>query len=130
MFMALITLLAGLVLLGAAWFAVTYVLYILVMTLDSWRQRAPSDLAELGLIGAIVPLAFVGWVLDVGFNWSYGLALGKTRHPTLSSKLQYLRRVARNEVPDTYGIARPWRVAVANFVCERLLNPFEKDGHC
>lgn len=125
-----VTMLGAVFGLGLVMFLVTYMCYIVVMVANSVIEECDDSLVKLFAYAVGAPFAVVGWPLDVAFNWTYGLVLGVTDHLTLSGKLQYLRRVDRGEKPDVHGIARPWRVAVANFVCEQLLNPFEKDGHC
>jgi hypothetical protein len=65
--------------LGAVWFVVTYALYIVVMTLDEYRNETGSRIGSAIATTTILPLILVGWPLDVGFNWTYGLALGRFR---------------------------------------------------
>lgn len=77
-----------------------------------WRILAP----EVKLLGLFV--VAVGLALDIAFNWTFGLLLGVTKDATFSQKCSRLKRVGG------------WRSRVANYLCERWLDPFQLGGHC
>lgn len=106
----------GLMVSVALWFGATYLVFILAMMAkkaDAAGRLSPAAKA------IIWPIVIGGWVSDVAFNWTVGLALGVTDDLTLSGKLKHIRRT------QTEG----WRLKVANFICSRMLNPFDP-GHC
>lgn len=71
---------------------------------------------EVKIVGAVVVL--LGWLIDIGTNWTLGLLLGITPDWTLSQKCGRLKY--------TTG----WRSTVAAYLCSRWLDPFQIGGHC
>lgn len=80
---------------------------------------------------AVLPLLYAGVVIDVIYNIipgsiiflqlpRYGKRAGRKREITLSMRLHNIR---------TFGWG--WRLMVADFICERILNPYDpKNHHC
>lgn len=68
------------------------------------------------IAGAMIVL--VAFVLDVAFNWTFGLLLGMTSDWTFSQKCGRLKR------------GTDWRMPVACWICRTFLDPFESGGHC
>lgn len=80
--------------------------------LANWHTLA----LEVKIAGAVVVL--VGWLIDVAWNWTLGLALGITRDLTLSQKCGRLK------------YRGGWRATVASYLCRRWMDPFQLGGHC
>lgn len=114
---AILTVLA----LGVSSFLVAWVLYIVAQTCYSRYLKANSDGTRLlfGLLTVVFGVPCL--VLDIAWNWTYGLVLGATWDLTLSGKLDTIREM----VPGG------WRRDVADFVCQHMLNPYDPRGpHC
>lgn len=71
---------------------------------------------EVRAVGIVVILA--GVLIDISFNWTFGLLLGITPDLTLSQKCGRLKK------------GNDWRAAVARYLCSNWLDPFEVGGHC
>lgn len=80
--------------------------------LANWKALRP----EVKFVGCIV--IAIGFVIDLGWNWSFGLVLGVTPDLTLSQKCGRLK----------YG--EDWRAPVACYLCRSWLDPFQQGGHC
>lgn len=96
--------------------AVPFVLWALFLAytalLAQWRWLPLTT----RIAGALIVL--VAFVLDVVFNWTFGLLLGATPDATFSQKCGRLKR------------GDDWRAPVACWICRTLLDPFESGGHC
>lgn len=102
-----------------------------VVTLYLWFRTAMwylrnkhliREKAGIGLTLLEIGLA-PGYILDVLFNWTFGLAIGIVFVPTLSEKLCYIRNH-----PD-YGFN--WIHRFADWACDEVLNPWAIDHkHC
>lgn len=123
--------LLALLALGPAWMLATYAMFVFVegsIAIEVWlRSKGLVVLPLLWAVPLIAPVLAalaVGFVLDVGFNYTFGrLMLGnefRQGEATLSSRLKRIR-LERTE--------KPWRLAVADFICKRMLNPFAP-CHC
>ena len=92
--------------------------YIIVMWLKKRRDVLKKKSRPLYYLAYL--FAFVGVVLDVAYNLTYGsvIFLDPPRELSFTSRLKRYRRGPVN-----------WRWNLATWFCERLLNPYDK-GHC
>lgn len=81
-----------------------------------WAKR-DSLRPEVKVAGILIIL--VGFLIDVAFNWSIGLALGVTPDLTFSQKCGRLKYEGEG-----------WRRKVAWYCCTNWLDPFQNGGHC
>lgn len=96
--------------------AVPVILWVFFLAYTALLAHWSELSIEVKAIGAVVVL--VGLVIDIGINWTLGLALGITRDATFSQKCSRLKR------------GTDWRAPVACYFCRRWLDPFQIGGHC
>lgn len=102
-----------LLLLPAVW-----TFYLAVMHLDTARKRGSLTTASK-VIG--YPILYVGLVLDMLFNALWGSLL------FLEPPKEWLFTARVSRWNDNDG----WRGAIARWICEELLDPFDPRGqHC
>lgn len=98
-------------------FLLPFVLWVFFLAysalLANWHSLSP----EVKTMGVVVVL--IGALIDIGFNWTAGLALGITPDWTFSQKCGRLK----------YG-APGWRQSFACYLCRNWLDPFQLGGHC
>lgn len=120
MLMGPIELLRALATVGILAFALLYACFLGAMHgRRGFLDESNSRVERAGWAALAVASVAIGYPLDIAFNWTYGLALGVTRDVTLSGKLETIRET----VPGG------WRRDVADFLCQRMLNPHDND-HC
>ena len=105
----------------AAAFLVCWLCYVVVMKLRDRHEGTSCRPCKRGIILVALPFLVVGWTLDVALNWTLFQILGPARTTTISGRLKDMRRD-----PLVTG----WRRFVADFICVRMLNPWDKNGHC
>jgi hypothetical protein len=92
-----------------------------------WFLRRRHQIREaLGPIYfAIVGVVLGGLVLDVLFQWTFAVILFQEITPNLT----FSKRMERyREDPKYKGT---WKMRWADFICERILNPYDPTGkHC
>lgn len=93
------------------------VLWVFFLAYSALKPRWALLRPEVKAVGAVV--VFIGLVIDITFNWTFGLLLGFTPDLTFSQKCGRLK----------YEVTG-WRRAVAWYCCTNWLDPFENGGHC
>lgn len=92
---------------------VVWAIYLAYASLKIHWHSLPG---EVRIVGGMIVL--IGWVLDILLNWTFGLALGITKHLTLSQKCSVI------------GKGTGVRAKIARYICRTWLDPFEQGGHC
>lgn len=105
----------GWLLFGYLLCVVTWFFYVAIMHLKLVRD----DLHPVAYWHAMAFLV-IGLILDVVLNWLVGSALflERPREFLLTARLQRHKK------------GTGWRRAVAAWLCEHLLNQFDRGGHC
>lgn len=101
-------------------FLVCWLCYIITMKGRDRIEATDCRPCQASVATLVLPFAVTGYVLDVGLNWTLFWVLGRPQEPTISARLKRMRAAA------TGG----WRGWTADFICDRMLNPWDKNGHC
>jgi hypothetical protein len=91
-----------------------------------WFLRRQHPVREQGVLVYYPILAFVflGVITDCVFNWTFGSILFMDVPRVWKGELTLSQRMHRIRKTGT-----GWRLMIADYVCERLLNPRDPDGH-
>lgn len=92
------------------------VMWVFFLAYSALRVKWSTLSLEVKIIGGCV--IAIGWLIDLAWNWTFGLLLGITPDWTLSQKCGRLK------------FGEDWRQPIACYLCKRWLDPFEVGGHC
>lgn len=128
--LSVISLFIDLILLTFAVTTLLWLVYVKVMTIKAWRDRKKRPKWQLYIMYVTYgPLVVLGLAADIIHNYTFSsiicLALPQYGAYTITARLQRYRKIKHIKL----DWRQKWQIRVANFVCERLLNPFDP-RHC